>query len=190
MPAGRSYGNKPPAQVRWDCSNGKTCLKLTLEFRLQLTDVMEDLQRKYGLQKAAAVAGWCNESASGPSAAYIRGGRGCLVLMGDSYNANIDKKKPPDCTGGLVGVTVLTNYNARNIPWPAPATLPAQTPGTSLQQAPAGRRSGTKPPGPPARTPPRAPSPLSSCGQPDRSGTSLPGPSLCSPQHSIPASAY
>lgn len=34
-----------PSQARWDCSNGKTYVKLILEFRIQLTDVMEDLQR-------------------------------------------------------------------------------------------------------------------------------------------------
>jgi hypothetical protein len=65
--------------------------------------------------------------------------------MGDSYNANIDKKKPPVQAGGfvyfwqnnhnesLLGVAVLTSYNALNIPWPGLSILPVQTPGTSHQ---------------------------------------------------------
>jgi len=89
----RSYSNKNPLRSAGDCSSGKPCLKLILAF--QITTQLSNggsTQDKHGLQKTAAVARWHNESPARPSAAYIHGGRSCLVLMGNSYNPNLDKK--------------------------------------------------------------------------------------------------
>jgi hypothetical protein len=99
----RSYSNKNPLRSAGDCSSGEPCLKLILAFQIttQLSNGGSTKDR-HDLQKAAAVAGWHIESPAGPSAAYIHGGRSCLVLMGDSYNPNLDKKIPPACTGGFV----------------------------------------------------------------------------------------
>src|SRR5918999_2591604 len=101
MPMDRSYSNKNPLRSARDCSNGKTCLKLTLAFRIT-SHYGGSIQDRHDLQKATAVAGWHNESPAGPSAAYICGGRSCLVLMGNSYNPNLDKKIPPVQAGGFV----------------------------------------------------------------------------------------
>jgi hypothetical protein len=65
---------------------------------------------RHDLQKATAVVGWHNESPARPSAAYIHGGRSCLVLMGNSYNPNLDKKYPrckPE-------VLCISGHNNRN----------------------------------------------------------------------------
>ena len=81
MPTDRGYSNKNPLRSAGDCSSGEPCLKLILAF--QITTQLSNggsVQYRHDLQKATAVAGWHNESPAGPSAAYIRGGRSCLIL--------------------------------------------------------------------------------------------------------------
>ena len=116
----RSYTNKNPLRSAGDCSSGEPCLKLILAF--QITTQLSNggsAQDRHDLQKATAVAGWHNESPARPSAAYIPGGRNCLVLMGNSYNPNLGKN-----TSGLhrryfvfpAKITIMNHWWGRHAP--------------------------------------------------------------------------